>query len=101
MHRQASLAMGALAACAVIATGAVLLRDQILTFSAWPEALDGGRSPQIAIPDVRYTAAPAPGTAVRRTPGGSPAGEAAATLIFTPSGQVVPAAAGGTTVLAG
>ena len=38
MHRQAPLAVGALAACAVIATGAVLLREQILTFASWPDA---------------------------------------------------------------
>ncbi|MCW2984474.1 MAG: hypothetical protein JWR63_2044, partial [Conexibacter sp.] len=50
MHRQAPIAIGALAACAVVASGAVLLREQILSFSSWPAARDGARAPQIAIP---------------------------------------------------
>ncbi|HWI72603.1 MAG TPA: hypothetical protein VNT55_11655, partial [Baekduia sp.] len=50
MQRQAPLAIGALAACAVVASGSILLREQILSFSAWPDAREGGRGPQIAIP---------------------------------------------------
>src|SRR3954453_6199222 len=53
MHRQAPIAIGALAACAVIASGSVLLREQILSFSSWPDAGGGGHTPEIAIPDVR------------------------------------------------
>ena len=50
MHRQAPLALGALAACAVLATGGLLLRGDILSFSAWPETRDPRPAPQIAIP---------------------------------------------------
>jgi hypothetical protein len=53
MHRQAPVAIGALAACAVIASGSVLLREQILSFSSWPNAGDAGRAPEIAIPSGR------------------------------------------------
>jgi hypothetical protein len=50
MQRQAPIAIGALAACAVIASGSILLREQILSFSSWPDARDGARGPEIAIP---------------------------------------------------
>jgi hypothetical protein len=52
MHRQTPLAFGVLAACAVIASGSILLREQILSFSSWPEAGGGGSAPEIAIPNV-------------------------------------------------
>lgn len=50
MQRQAPIAIGALAACAVIASGSILLREQILSFSSWPDARESGRGPEIAIP---------------------------------------------------
>jgi hypothetical protein len=53
MHRQAPIAFGVLASCAVIASGSILLREQILSFSSWPEAGGGGNAPEIAIPNVR------------------------------------------------
>ena len=53
MHRQAPVAFGVLASCAVIASGSILLREQILSFSSWPEAGGGGDAPEIAIPNVR------------------------------------------------
>ena len=53
MHRQAPIAFGVLASCAVIASGSILLREQILSFSSWPEASGGGSTPEIAIPNVR------------------------------------------------
>jgi hypothetical protein len=53
MHRQAPLAFGVLASCAVIASGSILLREQILSFSSWPEAVGGGSAPEIAIPPAR------------------------------------------------
>jgi hypothetical protein len=62
MHRQTPVAFGVLAACAVIASGAVLLREQILSFSSWPEAGGGGSAPEIAIPQVRSLAAGARGS---------------------------------------
>jgi hypothetical protein len=52
MHRQMPIAFGVLAACAVIASGSILLREQILSFSSWPEAGGGGIAPEIAIPNV-------------------------------------------------
>jgi hypothetical protein len=53
MHRQAPLAFGVLASCAVIASGSILLREQILSFSSWPEIGGGGSAPEIAIPNTR------------------------------------------------
>jgi hypothetical protein len=53
MHRQAPVAFGVLASCAVIASGSILLREQILSFSSWPEATAGGDASEIAIPHVR------------------------------------------------
>jgi hypothetical protein len=53
MHRQAPVAFGVLASCAVIASGSILLREQILSFSSWPEANRSGAAPEIAIPNVR------------------------------------------------
>jgi hypothetical protein len=53
MHRQAPIAFGVLASCAVIASGSILLREQILSFSSWPEAGSDGNAPEIAIPNVR------------------------------------------------
>src|SRR4051812_31664581 len=53
MHRQAPIAFGVLASCAVIASGSILLREQILSFSSWPEAGGGGNAPEIAIPNIR------------------------------------------------
>lgn len=53
MHRQAPVAFGVLASCAVIASGSILLREQILSFSSWPEANAGGDAPEIAIPHGR------------------------------------------------
>jgi hypothetical protein len=54
MHRQAPVAFGVLASCAVIASGSILLREQILSFSSWPEAGGGGGyAPEIAIPNTR------------------------------------------------
>jgi hypothetical protein len=53
MHRQAPVAFGVLASCAVIASGSILLREQILSFSSWPEANRSGEAPEIAIPNVR------------------------------------------------
>src|SRR5690242_18398642 len=50
MHRQISLALGALAACAVMAIGAALLRNDILSFSAWPHTSGDADAPQLAIP---------------------------------------------------
>src|SRR3954453_20855794 len=52
MHRQAPVAVRALAACAVIASGAVMLRERILTFSSWPQAHEQ-RAPDVAIPPAR------------------------------------------------
>jgi hypothetical protein len=53
MHRQAPIAFGVLASCAVIASGTILLREQILSFSSWPESGGGGgTAPEIAIPNV-------------------------------------------------
>src|SRR3954464_10543748 len=103
MHRQASLALGALAACAVIAMGAALLRHDILSFSAWPTTRDDGRVPQPAIPDVRV--APSQGDAAalslrHATPGsalGSPA-DALATLPSTVAGTT-PAVTGPATAV--
>ena len=63
MHRQTPLAFGVLASCAVIASGSILLREQILSFSSWPEASRGGDAPEIAIPNVRPLAPHAAGTA--------------------------------------
>ena len=63
MHRQAPLAFGVLASCAVIASGSILLREQILSFSSWPEASRDGDAPQIAIPNVRPLALHAAGAA--------------------------------------
>ena len=53
MHRQAPLAFGVLASCAVIASGSILLREQILSFSSWPEIGGGVNAPEIAIPNTR------------------------------------------------
>jgi hypothetical protein len=53
MHRQAPVAFGVLASCAVIASGSILLREQILSFTSWPEAAGSGDAPEIAIPNVR------------------------------------------------
>src|ERR1700712_1318845 len=53
MHRQAPIAVGALGACAVIATGAVLLRQQILTFASWPGAREEQQVADLAIPHAR------------------------------------------------
>src|SRR5215218_666333 len=52
MHRQAPVAFGVLASCAVIASGSILLREQILSFSSWPETARSGHAPEIAIPNV-------------------------------------------------
>ncbi|HWH94725.1 MAG TPA: hypothetical protein VNT03_12760, partial [Baekduia sp.] len=65
LQRQAPLAVGALAACAVIATGSILLRERILSFSSWPDARDGRRAPDVVIPHAGLPAAPGtpqPGT---------------------------------------
>ncbi len=56
MHRQAPIAFGVLASCAVIASGSILLREQILSFSSWPESGGGGAAPEIAIPNVHPVA---------------------------------------------
>lgn len=56
MHRQAPVALSALAACAVLASGSLLLREQILDFSTWPQARDGLPAPQLTIPHVRSVA---------------------------------------------
>src|SRR3954469_15462787 len=104
MPRQAPLAVGALAACAVIATGAILLRDQILEFSAWPDAREGRRAPDIVIPHVR---APAAGTDVASTPArpravlvrGAAAGIAfGGPVVLAPPGPAGPASAPTTSV---
>ena len=58
MHRQTPLAFGVLASCAVIASGSILLREQILSFPSWPEAGGGGDAPEIAIPIARSLALP-------------------------------------------
>jgi hypothetical protein len=50
MHRQTPVAFGVLAACAVIASGSILLRERILSFSSWPEGGGGADAPEIAIP---------------------------------------------------
>src|SRR5690242_16458702 len=91
MHRQASLALGALAACAVIALGAALLRHDILSFSAWPTTRDDGRVPQLAIPEVRVarTSPDAGALSTGRANPGSALGtptDALATLPVTPAG---------------
>jgi hypothetical protein len=71
MHRQAPVAFGVLASCAVIASGSILLREQILSFSSWPEVGGGaGNAPEIAIPNgrplaLRDAGAVRPGEATR------------------------------------
>ncbi|MCW3002814.1 MAG: hypothetical protein JWQ20_2112, partial [Conexibacter sp.] len=84
MHRQAPIALSALAACAVMASGAVLLRQQILDFSSLSQVRDSVEAPQLAIPHERATeprAAPAaPGHAPRHHP--APTGAAATAVVI-------------------
>jgi hypothetical protein len=65
MHRQAPVAFGVLASCAVIASGSILLREQILSFSSWPETARSGDAPEIAIPNVRPSALHGAGATTR------------------------------------
>jgi hypothetical protein len=114
MHRQAPIAFGVLASCAVIASGSILLREQILSFSSWPEANGGGATPEIAIPNVRPfvlrdAGAATPGETTRRIrtdaarPGLLGLGAGGGTFTFLPSRSVnVGAGAGdGTTASSG